>query len=265
MDLLVAAAREQGTTVVLVTHEARVAAYADREVIVRDGRVSTLDRSRAVVIRLRAAAHPGRRPGGRHPAGRHRRRGRARRRAAADPLAGVNAVNAQNARYAWLSTGTAVDRRRRRRRGRPAVVALRGDYFDGQIIGRVDVAATGPTRRSRPGIPRLPGPGEYYASPALAALLRSDPGRPARRPLPRARWSARSATPRCRRPDSLLIVVGHTAGRAGRTPGAEQVDRDRDHVAERLQRPVPARRRASTPTASTWSCPWWRPRCCSRC
>jgi putative ABC transport system ATP-binding protein len=42
MDLLVAAAREQGTTVVLVTHEARVAAYADREVIVRDGKVTSL-------------------------------------------------------------------------------------------------------------------------------------------------------------------------------------------------------------------------------
>ncbi|BCY11565.1 ABC transporter ATP-binding protein [Actinoplanes sp. L3-i22] len=41
MDLLVAAAREQGTTVVLVTHEARVAAYADRLVMVRDGRVTT--------------------------------------------------------------------------------------------------------------------------------------------------------------------------------------------------------------------------------
>ncbi|GAA4562832.1 ABC transporter ATP-binding protein [Micromonospora coerulea] len=40
MDLLVAAAREQGTTVILVTHEPRVAAYADREVIVRDGRVN---------------------------------------------------------------------------------------------------------------------------------------------------------------------------------------------------------------------------------
>ncbi len=42
MDLLVAAAREQGTTVVVVTHEARVAAYADREVVVRDGTVSSL-------------------------------------------------------------------------------------------------------------------------------------------------------------------------------------------------------------------------------
>ena len=45
MELLTAAAREQGTTVVLVTHEPRVAAYADREVIVRDGKVTALDRA----------------------------------------------------------------------------------------------------------------------------------------------------------------------------------------------------------------------------
>jgi putative ABC transport system ATP-binding protein len=41
MELLVGAARDHGTTVVLVTHEPRVAAYADREVIVRDGKVTT--------------------------------------------------------------------------------------------------------------------------------------------------------------------------------------------------------------------------------
>jgi len=44
MNLLVAAAREQGTTVILVTHEPRVAAYADREVFVRDGRVNAPER-----------------------------------------------------------------------------------------------------------------------------------------------------------------------------------------------------------------------------
>jgi putative ABC transport system ATP-binding protein len=38
MELLTAAARERRTAVVLVTHEARVAAYSDREVVVRDGR-----------------------------------------------------------------------------------------------------------------------------------------------------------------------------------------------------------------------------------
>ena len=42
MSLMTRAAREHGTTVILVTHDARVAAYADREVIVRDGKVSTL-------------------------------------------------------------------------------------------------------------------------------------------------------------------------------------------------------------------------------
>jgi putative ABC transport system ATP-binding protein len=45
MDLLVNTAREVGTTVVLVTHDPRVAACADREVMVRDGRVATRRRS----------------------------------------------------------------------------------------------------------------------------------------------------------------------------------------------------------------------------
>jgi putative ABC transport system ATP-binding protein len=39
MDRLTSLAREQGTTVVLVTHDSQVAAYADREVMVRDGLV----------------------------------------------------------------------------------------------------------------------------------------------------------------------------------------------------------------------------------
>ncbi|MEU4419422.1 ABC transporter ATP-binding protein [Actinoplanes sp. NPDC024001] len=37
LDQIVRASREQNTAVVLVTHEARVAAYADREVVLRDG------------------------------------------------------------------------------------------------------------------------------------------------------------------------------------------------------------------------------------
>ncbi len=44
MDLLVDSARAEGTTVVLVTHDARVAAYADREAMVRDGIVVTHQR-----------------------------------------------------------------------------------------------------------------------------------------------------------------------------------------------------------------------------
>jgi putative ABC transport system ATP-binding protein len=40
MELLVSTARHQGSSVVLVTHEPQVAAYADREVVVRDGKLA---------------------------------------------------------------------------------------------------------------------------------------------------------------------------------------------------------------------------------
>ena len=42
MERMVTVAREEGTAVVLVTHDARVAAYAAREVVVRDGRARSL-------------------------------------------------------------------------------------------------------------------------------------------------------------------------------------------------------------------------------
>jgi putative ABC transport system ATP-binding protein len=41
MDLMADAARQHGTTIVIVTHEPRVAAYANREVLVRDGKATT--------------------------------------------------------------------------------------------------------------------------------------------------------------------------------------------------------------------------------
>ena len=43
MQLLTRAVRETGASLVLVTHDSRVAAYSDREVIVRDGRTKSRD------------------------------------------------------------------------------------------------------------------------------------------------------------------------------------------------------------------------------
>ncbi|MFG2053878.1 ABC transporter ATP-binding protein [Micromonospora sp. NPDC048930] len=43
MRLLAGAARDAGVAVLLVTHEPRVAAYSDREVMVRDGRARSLE------------------------------------------------------------------------------------------------------------------------------------------------------------------------------------------------------------------------------
>ncbi|MFJ8084175.1 ABC transporter ATP-binding protein [Streptomyces sp. NPDC096205] len=44
MELLTEAARSTNAAVVLVTHEARVAAYSDREIVVRDGRSRDMER-----------------------------------------------------------------------------------------------------------------------------------------------------------------------------------------------------------------------------
>jgi putative ABC transport system ATP-binding protein len=40
MELVTSIARASGTTVVLVTHDLRVASYADREVVLRDGQLA---------------------------------------------------------------------------------------------------------------------------------------------------------------------------------------------------------------------------------
>ncbi len=39
MELFIATAKDNGTTVIMVTHEPSIAAYADREIVVRDGMV----------------------------------------------------------------------------------------------------------------------------------------------------------------------------------------------------------------------------------
>lgn len=143
-------------------------------------------------------------------------------------LAGINAVNAQNARFGWLETGAPM-----RGAGSPSGSAkpsapdplwwlLSGDYFAGQTIGRVDVAATGPSSPVPPGIPRLPGPGQFYASPALSRLLRStSAGQLANRfPGKQIGTIGPSALPA---PDSLVIIIGHTTGQLSLVPGATRV------------------------------------------
>ncbi|HTS96704.1 MAG TPA: hypothetical protein VMI33_08780, partial [Streptosporangiaceae bacterium] len=91
-------------------------------------------------------------------------------------VSGINAVNAQNARHAWLWTGTTLEPAGHAPAGTDLLWwSTSADDFGGRQIVRVDVAATGPAAPVPPGIPRDPGPGQYYASPALASLLRSTP------------------------------------------------------------------------------------------
>ncbi|GAA1328666.1 FtsX-like permease family protein [Leucobacter albus] len=50
-----------------------------------------------------------------------------------------------------------------------------GDYYNGDAITRVSIAATPDSTVQVPGVERAPQPGEYYASPALAKLIDEAP------------------------------------------------------------------------------------------
>jgi hypothetical protein len=138
-------------------------------------------------------------------------------------VAGLNAVNLQNGRYAWLETSAgAAAAPGSVSAGDPLWWQLRADEFRGEVIGRVDLAATGPHSPVPPGIPRLPGPGEYYASPALAQLLARTPRAELadRYPGRQVGTIGDSALPG---PDSLILVVGHAPAELASTGGATLV------------------------------------------
>jgi hypothetical protein len=140
-------------------------------------------------------------------------------------LAGINAVNAQNARYGWLETGAGDTAPSDSGSGSdPLWWLLTPDEFQGKIIGRVDVAATGPRSPIPPGIPALPEPGQYYASPALSTLLRSTPAAQLgdRYPGTQIGTIGPAALPA---PNSLIIVIGRTADQLAHMPGATHVTR----------------------------------------
>jgi hypothetical protein len=140
-------------------------------------------------------------------------------------VSAINAVNAQNDRYAWLDTGVKTPSHAHSAGRHPAALLwtlLSTDYFHGQTIYRVDVAATGPAAPVPPGIPRDPGPGQYYISPAFSALLRAAP--PAeladRYPGHQAGLIGQAGLPS---PSSLVIVVGRSATQMTHLPGTAEI------------------------------------------
>ncbi|MFC1433936.1 FtsX-like permease family protein [Streptacidiphilus sp. N1-3] len=138
-------------------------------------------------------------------------------------LAALNAVTTQNNRNAWLNTGAVTaEQEHAPSTADPLWWLLRADNFDGHLIGRIDLAATGPHSPIPPGIPRLPGPGEFYASPALGALLRTVPADQLadRYPGHQVGTIGDSALPG---PDSLVIVIGRTPAQLSGDPEARHV------------------------------------------
>ena len=135
-------------------------------------------------------------------------------------LAGGNGLNAQSDRGAWLDSAAQASPPSSTSDGLWWLSGV--DLFGSQAIDRVDVAAAGPNAPVPPGIVHLPGPGEYYASPALTTLLASEPANELRDRYP-GRQIGTIGAAALPSPNSLIIVIGHTARQLSLAPGAVEV------------------------------------------
>jgi hypothetical protein len=92
-------------------------------------------------------------------------------------LADFNAFRTANGRPCWECTAgpSATAAAQAAPAARAELWNYGDDVYAGQTIERLSVAALGPGAPVPPGISALPRPGQFYASPALAALLRRVP------------------------------------------------------------------------------------------
>ncbi|MEV7777568.1 FtsX-like permease family protein [Kitasatospora sp. NPDC088351] len=135
-------------------------------------------------------------------------------------LASINAVDKANDRVLWYNTGAAA--RTETAAVDPLWWRTHADYYDGVRLFEVDVAATGPTAPVPPGLAAVPAPGEYYASPALAKLLRETPAVELADRFP-GRLAGTLGDEALQSPDSLVAVIGRTPEEVRAQPEARTV------------------------------------------
>jgi hypothetical protein len=163
-------------------------------------------------------------------------------------LAGMNGIKAQNARSAWLNPGFNLgqvgpnsgqgeppsgppDSSPAPGASNPLWWQLSTDYFKSSTIDVVDVAGTGPDSPVPPGIAHLPGPGQFYASPALTQLLRSTPAVELadRYPGTQIGTIGPAALPA---PNSLIMMIGYTPAQMSAAGAGEitSINNDTTHM-----------------------------------
>jgi hypothetical protein len=139
-------------------------------------------------------------------------------------LADFHAFTTTNNRPSWESTQGQVLSAAYPAATRSELWNYGNDIYRGQTIERLDVAGLGPHAPVPPGISKLPASGQYYASPALAALIRSVP-----RDQLGARFPGRLAGTIGRQaltgPDELVIYVGYAPARLASWPATTLVSR----------------------------------------
>ncbi len=96
------------------------------------------------------------------------------------------------------------------------------DFYQGQTISRLDVAALGPNAPVPPGITKLPPAGDYYASPALAALLATVPADQLGARFP-GKLIGTIGQAGLNGAGDLAIYIGHTPAQVNKIPGTQWV------------------------------------------
>ena len=182
MDLLVSLTREEGTTVVLVTHDARVAAYAEREAIVRDGKVTTLtDAEVADNVLARPADVTAGRPGSTDPPPSDHAGGGIGAALLLCVLADFHAFQASSNRQCWECTDHGAERPTPSKvppvTPRAELWKYSADYYQGQTIERLDLAALGPGAPVPPGVSGCPAPASTTPPPRWPRCCAPCPGR----------------------------------------------------------------------------------------
>jgi FtsX-like permease family len=145
-------------------------------------------------------------------------------------LAASNAIDAQALRTGWFDiTGSSNFHITDRSHSTSAAPGASpewwlssDDAYGDQPIDRVDVAALGPHAPVPPGITRLPAAGQYYASPALAALLRSVPAGQLGDRYP-GHLAGPIGPAALQSPGSLVIIIGRTPAQIAPAAGAARI------------------------------------------
>lgn len=142
-------------------------------------------------------------------------------------LADFHAFAATNSRQCWeCSSGSAVTSAG----GSDSTNAAKSelwnfsdDYYQGQQIEQLNVAVLGPDAPVIPGLSRMPGPGQYYASPALTALLKTVPADELGDRFPGTQ-AGTVGDAAMSSPSDLVIVIGNTPQQLSALPATMQVD-----------------------------------------
>jgi hypothetical protein len=98
------------------------------------------------------------------------------------------------------------------------------DIYRGQTIERLDVASLGPGSPVPPGISRVPSAGQYYASPALAELIRSAPANQLGDRFP-GKLAGTIGQQALTGPEELVIYIGYQPSKLAGLPATQVVDK----------------------------------------